>query len=43
MAEHLIDNEKKLRSSEERHPLNTIGDPTRIATVIYNLFSDKDN
>ena len=43
MAEHLIDNEKKLKSSEEKHPLNTIGDPTRIATVIYNLFSAKDN
>jgi len=43
MAEHLLNNEKKLQSSEERHPLNTIGDPARIAGVIYNLFSAKDN
>ena len=43
MAEHLLNNEKKLQSSEERHPLNTIGDPARIASVIYNLFSAKDN
>ena len=43
MAEHLLNNEKKLQSSEERHPLNTIGDPVRIAGVIYNLFSAKDN
>ena len=43
MAEHLLDNEKKLRSSEERHPLNAIGDPERIAKVIYNFFSAKED
>src|SRR5210317_693297 len=40
MAEHLLDNEKKLQSSQERHPLNAIGDP---AKVIYNLFSAKED
>ena len=43
MAEHLLNNEKKLQSSEERHPLNTIGDPTKVAKVIYNLFSAKED
>ena len=43
MAEHLLNNEKKLQSSEERHPLNTIGDPVKVAKVIYNLFSAKED
>ena len=43
MAAHLINNENKLKSSEERHPLNTIGDPESIAKVIYTLFSAKEN
>ena len=43
MAEHLLNNEKKLQSSEERHPLNTIGDPAKVAKVIYNLFSAKED
>ena len=37
------DNEKKLQSSEERHPLNAIGDPKKMAKVIYNLFSAKED
>lgn len=43
MAEHLLDNEKKLQSSQERHPLNSIGDPVKVAKVIYNLFSAKED
>jgi 3-oxoacyl-[acyl-carrier protein] reductase len=43
MAEHLLDNEKKLQSSQERHPLNAIGDPVKVARVIYNLFSAKED
>ena len=43
LAEHLLDNEKKLQSSEARHPLNTIGDPVKIAKIIYNLFSAKED
>ena len=43
MTEHLIDNENKLKSSEERHPLDAIGEPESIAKVIYNLFSAKEN
>ena len=43
MAEHLLTNEKKLQSSPERHPLNTIGDPVKVAKVIYNLFSAKED
>ena len=43
MAEHLLDNEKKLQSSQERHPLNAIGDPVKVAKVIYNLFSAKED
>ena len=43
MAEHLLNNEKKLQSSEERHPLNTIGDPAKVAKVIHNLFSAKED
>ena len=43
MAEHLLNNEKKLQSSEERHPLNAIGDPAKVAKVIYNLFSAKED
>ena len=43
MAEHLINNENKLKSSKERHPLNTIGDPESIAKIIYNLFSAREN
>ena len=43
MAEHLLDNEKKLQSSHERHPLNAIGDPVKVARVIYNLFSAKED
>ena len=43
MAEHLINNENKLKSSKERHPLNTIGDPKSIAKIIYNLFSAREN
>lgn len=43
MAEHLLDNEKKLQSSQERHPLNAVGDPVKVAKVIYNLFSAKED
>ena len=43
LAEHLLNNEKKLQSSEARHPLNTIGDPVKIAKIIYNLFSAKED
>lgn len=43
LAEHLLDNEKKLQSSQARHPLNTIGDPVKIAKIIYNLFSAKED
>ena len=43
MAEHLINNENKLKSSEDKHPLNAIGDPESVAKVIYNLFSAKEN
>ena len=43
MASHLIDNEKKVKSTQDKHPLNAIGDPARIAGVIYNLFSAKEN
>ena len=43
MAEHLINNENKLKSSEDRHPLNAIGDPESVAKVINNLFSAKEN
>jgi NAD(P)-dependent dehydrogenase (short-subunit alcohol dehydrogenase family) len=43
LAEHLINNENKLKFSKERHPLNTIGDPESVAKVIYNLFSAKEN
>ena len=43
MAEHLLDNEKKLQSSQEKHPLNAIGDPVKVAKVIYNLFSAKED
>ncbi|MDA8526224.1 SDR family oxidoreductase [Gammaproteobacteria bacterium] len=43
LAKHLLDNEKKLQSSEARHPLNTIGDPVKIAKIIYNLFSAKED
>ena len=43
LAEHLLDNEKKLQSSQERHPLNAIGDPVKVAKVIYNLFSAKED
>ena len=43
MADHLLNNEKKLQSSEERHPLNAIGHPEKIAKVIYNLFSAKED
>ncbi|NBW85001.1 MAG: SDR family oxidoreductase, partial [Proteobacteria bacterium] len=39
----LLDNEKKLQSSQERHPLNAIGDPVKVAKVIYNLFSAKED
>ena len=43
LTEHLVADENKLKSSSERHPLNAIGDPIKIAKVIHNLFSAKEN
>ena len=43
LTEHLVADENKLKLSSERHPLNAIGDPIKIARVIYNLFSAKEN
>ena len=43
LAGHLLADEKRIKASEERHPLNAIGDPKKIAKVIYDLLSAKDN
>jgi 3-oxoacyl-[acyl-carrier protein] reductase len=34
---------KNYNPLEERHPLNSIGDPVKVAKVIYNLFSAKED
>jgi hypothetical protein len=40
---NLLSDEKRIKASEERHPLNSIGDPKALARVIYGLLSAKDN
>ena len=43
LAASLLGDEKRIQASEERHPLNAIGDPKVIAGVIYGLLSAKEN
>ena len=43
LAASLLGDEKRIQASEERHPLNAIGDPKAIAGVIYGLLSAKEN
>ena len=43
LAANLLSDEKRIKASEERHPLNSIGDPKALARVIYGLLSAKDN
>ena len=43
LAASLLGDEKRIQASEERHPLNAIGDPTVIAGVIYGLLYAKEN
>ena len=43
LAANLLSDDKRIQASEERHPLNAIGDPKVIAGVIYGLLSAKEN
>jgi NAD(P)-dependent dehydrogenase (short-subunit alcohol dehydrogenase family) len=43
LAANLLSDDKRIKASEERHPLNAIGDPKIIAGVIYGLLSAKEN
>jgi len=43
LAANLLSDEKRIKASEERHPLNAIGDPKALARVIYSLLSAKEN
>ena len=43
LAANLLSDDKRIKASEERHPLNAIGDPKVIAGVIYGLLSAKEN
>jgi NAD(P)-dependent dehydrogenase (short-subunit alcohol dehydrogenase family) len=43
LAASLLGDEKRIQASEERHPLNAIGDPKAIAGVIYGLLYAKEN
>ena len=43
LAAKLLSDEKRIKASEERHPLNAIGDPKALAGVIYGLLSAKEN
>jgi NAD(P)-dependent dehydrogenase (short-subunit alcohol dehydrogenase family) len=40
LAEKLLNNETKMKSSEERHPLKRIGDAKEIAQIVTLLLSD---
>lgn len=41
LAEKLLNNEAKLKASEDRHPLKRIGDAKEIAEIVGFLLSDK--
>ena len=43
LAASLLSDEKRIKASEERHPLNAIGKPKALAGVIYGLLSAKEN
>ena len=43
LAANLLSDEKRIKASEERHPLNAIGNPKALAGVIYGLLSAKEN
>ena len=43
LAANLLSDDKRIKASEERHPLNAIGDPKVIAGVIYGLLSAKES
>ena len=43
LAASLLSDEKRIKASEERHPLNSIGNPKALAGVIYGLLSAKEN
>ena len=43
LAASLLSDEKRIKASEERHPLNAIGNPKALAGVIYGLLSAKEN
>ena len=43
LAANLLSGEKRIKASEERHPLNAIGKPKALAGVIYGLLSAKEN
>jgi NAD(P)-dependent dehydrogenase (short-subunit alcohol dehydrogenase family) len=40
LAEKLLNNETKIKSSEDRHPLKRIGDAKEIAEIVILLLSD---
>ena len=43
LAANLLSDDKRIKASQERHPLNAIGDPKVIAGIIYGLLSAKEN
>ena len=43
LAANLLSDEKRIKASEEIHPLNAIGNPKALAGVIYGLLSAKEN